>query len=226
MSRASDTAYGTIREMIISGELAPGDPLAEEALAEICGVSRTPVRDAMRRLESEMLIRRSGTQRSFVADWSLDDIEDAFELRAMLEGLAARRAASRIGNDAIAQLRALNNRLGDAIEAEVPDVETFLGQNRQFHSLILSVANSKRLEMLLQTLVEQPIIWRTAHHYSVAELRRSHQEHGELIVAFQRGDANWAETIMTGHIRRAFHTYADAHNSLALLGDERARKRA
>ncbi|MEP2735916.1 MAG: GntR family transcriptional regulator [Erythrobacter sp.] len=226
MSRASDTAYHTIREMIISGALAPGDALAEEALAQICGVSRTPVRDAMRRLESELLIRRSGTQRSFVADWSLDDIQDAFELRALLEGLAAKRAAALMTDDAIAKLSAFNKRVGEAVEGLNPDVETFLENNRHFHNLILSVADSARLEKLLQTLIEQPIIWRTAHHYSTAELRRSYQEHDELIAAFKRGDAEWAETIMVGHIRRAFHTYADAHNSLAVKDREHEKRRA
>ena len=225
MSKASDTAYNAIREMIVSGELAPGDALAEEALAQACGVSRTPVRDAMRRLEGELLIRRSGTQRSFVADWSLDDIEDAFELRAMLEGVAAKRAAACMNDEAIAQLKAFNLRIQKAVDGANPDVEAFLENNRNFHNLILSVADSARLEKLLQTLIEQPIIWRTAHHYSTAELRRSHQEHDELIVAFQRSDAEWAETIMIGHIRRAFHTYADAHHSLALLDDEHKKRR-
>ena len=110
MSRASDHAYTVIRGMILAGDLPPGSQLSEEALAQHCEVSRTPVRDALRRLESDLLIRRSESQRSFVADWSDDDIEDAFELRSMLEAQAARRAAARI---APAQLEALkhHNRL-------------------------------------------------------------------------------------------------------------------
>ncbi len=226
MSRASDIAYNTIREMIVSGELMPGDPLGEEALAEICGVSRTPVRDAMRRLESELLIRRSESQRSFVADWSLDDISDAFELRAMLEGLAAQRAASRISAADIRKLEAYNQRIGEANASTPADVDAFLEENRKFHTLILDVAGSARLKTLLQTLIEQPIIWRTAHHYSPHELLRSYQEHDELIAAFKRGDPAWAEAIMSGHIRRAFHAYSDAHHGLAMLDAERSKKRA
>ena len=87
MSRASDRAYSHIRSMILSGELQPGSQIREEALAELCGVSRTPVRDALRRLEAELFIRRNESQRSFVADWSLDDLEEAFQLRAMLEAM-------------------------------------------------------------------------------------------------------------------------------------------
>ncbi len=226
MSRASDIAYGTIREMIVSGGLAPGDPLGEEALAEMCGVSRTPVREAMRKLEAELLIRRSESQRSFVADWSLDDIEDAFELRAILEGLAASRAATRIDANGIEQLKSFNDRIGRAIEQKPAEIDVFLEENRKFHTLILDIAESARLKTLLQTLIEQPIIWRTAHHYSLHELRRSYQEHDELISAFERGDAAWAQTIMAGHIRRAFHAYSDAHHGLAMLEAERSKKRA
>lgn len=226
MSRASDKAYSTIRELIVSGELAPGATLREEALAELCGVSRTPVRDAMRRLEAELLIRRNGTQRSFVADWTLDDIEDAFELRALLEGLAAKRAAEQIDDASINKLENLNNTLGEAVNASPPDVEVFLEMNRQFHTLILTISGSRRLEALLQSLIEQPIIWRTAHHYNDEELRRSHHEHNELIAAFRRRDAAWAETVMAGHIRRAFYAYADAHRGMAQAEAGQERKQA
>lgn len=226
MSKASDIAYETIREMIVSGELAPGDPLGEEALAEACGVSRTPVREAMRRLEVELLITRTESQRSFVADWSLDDIEDAFELRAMLEGLAARRAATRIDIESVDRLKSFNEAIGRAVSRTPAGVDVFLEENRKFHTLILEAAGSTRLKTLLQALIEQPIIWRTAHHYDERELHRSHQEHDELIAAFERGDSAWAESIMSGHIRRAFHAYSDAHQEMVVLELERSRKRA
>ncbi|QYU68748.1 GntR family transcriptional regulator [Leptolyngbya sp. 15MV] len=224
MSRASDRAYAAIREMIISGELAPGDQLGEEALAERCGVSRTPVRDALRRLEADMLVRRSESQRSFVADWSLDDIEDVFDLRAMLEGHAARRAAERMDDTTLGELRACNAAIGRAILLATPDVEAFLERNREFHSIILRIAASPRLTSLLGTLIEQPVVWRTAHQYGRDELRRSHGEHEELLAAFARRDGAWAESIMAGHIRRAFHAYADAHRGMSAI-DSRDRVR-
>lgn len=211
MSRASDKAYATIREMIVSGELAAGESLGEEALAEVCGVSRTPIREALRRLESEMLIRKTESQRSYVADWSLDDISDVFELRAMLEGYAARRAARHVDEEVIKALKEHNSALQHAVFKESPDIEEFLHRNREFHTLIVQNALSPRLEMLLQALIEQPVIWRTAYHYEPDELKRSYQEHEELIYALERHDGPWAESIMTGHIRRAYHAYADAH---------------
>jgi DNA-binding GntR family transcriptional regulator len=67
---------------------------------------------------------------------------------------------------------------------------------------------------MLAKLVEQPVVWRTAHHYGREALRRSHREHEELIAAFARRDASWAEAVMGAHIHRAFHAYADAHRGL------------
>lgn len=213
MSRASDHAYTVIRGMILAGELPPGAQLSEEALALRCEVSRTPVRDALRRLESDLLIRRSESQRSFVADWSDDDIEDAFELRAMLEAQAARRAATRIAPAQLEALRHHNRLIGAAIAGERPDIPAFLDNNRAFHEIILTAAGSSRLASLLTRLIEQPVVWRTAQNYDRENLQRSHHEHEELIAAFARGDAAWAASIMTGHIRRAFHAYLDAYTA-------------
>lgn len=160
-----------------------------------------------------MLVGRTDTQRTFVADWSIDDVADAFELRAMLEARAARRAAERMTEPALARIRAANRTLSAAIQHPSPDVAGFLDGNREFHAIILEVAGSRRLAALLGTLIEQPVVLRTARQYSREELRRSHAEHEELTAAFARRDGAWAEAIMTSHILRAYHAYADAHRA-------------
>jgi DNA-binding GntR family transcriptional regulator len=217
MTKASDRAYEAIRGMILSGELSSGDALREEALAERCGVSRTPIREALRQLEVELLVRRTDSQRSYVADWSLDDVADAFELRAMLEGHAAHRAAERMTDDVFSRLNSCNNAIYAAISKAQPDVTTFLDRNREFHALILETAGSRRLANLLTSLIEQPVVWRTAQHYSAEAFERSHSEHSDLLAAFERRDGEWARSIMEGHIRRAFHAYSDAHSGLGRL---------
>jgi DNA-binding GntR family transcriptional regulator len=212
MSKASDRAYEQIRAMILSGELASGEQLREERLADLCGVSRTPIRDALQRLESELFIRRNEAQRSFVADWSIDDVEEAFTLREMLEGYAARRAATRISTEQLARLKWLNSAIANAIDCTPPDIRTFLEHNREFHATILDAAASPRLASALGRLIEQPVVWRTAQNYDRENLHRSQREHDELLAAFARADGGWAEAVMRAHIRRAFHTYADAHS--------------
>ncbi len=221
MSKASDAAYRLIRAEILAGNLAPGEQLREEQLAEVCGVSRTPVREALRRLEVERFVRRSDSQRTFVNEWSFDEIEESFALRALLEGRAASRAASRISDDALARLDSHNFAIRRAIAGPAMDVGAFLDHNRAFHAIVLEAAGSPNLAQLLTGIVEQPIVARTARHYDRTQIGRSLAEHEELVLAFRRRDPAWAEAVMTGHIRRAFHAYSDAYRA-AMPPEERA----
>lgn len=216
MSRAGDRAYNQIRTLILSGKLSPGEQLREEQLAELCGVSRTPVRDALRRLEAELFVVRSDSQRSFVADWSREDVDEMFTLRGMLESHAAARAASRISAGAVEDLRGLNRAIEEAISGSRPDVQEFLERNRAFHTIILEAADSPRLSATLSTLVEQPVVRRTALLYSPDQLSRSANEHNELIAAFEARDSEWARAVMHGHIRRAFHAFSEASPQVRL----------
>jgi DNA-binding GntR family transcriptional regulator len=210
MSRASDHAYREIRHLILSGDAVPGSPLKEEHLAVLCGVSRTPVRDALRRLEAELYVARSDTQRAFVADWTHEDVDEMFVLRGMLEAHAAARAATRFDAEALDALRDRNTQLEAAIKGDRPDIGAFLDHNRAFHQIIVETASSPRLAATLGALVEQPVVRRTAMQYGQAQLTQSAREHRELIQAFAARDSDWARAVMTGHIRRAFHAFSDA----------------
>ena len=208
MTRAADRAYAEIRSLILSGDAAPGTQLTEEQLADICGVSRTPVRDALRRLEAELYIVRSDSQRAFVADWSQADVDEMFTLRGMLEAHAARRAATRLDAAGVAALRDCNAAIEAAVSRGEPDIRAFLDSNREFHRLIVEAARSPRLAATLATLVEHAVVRRTALHYGRGQLEQSAREHRELILAFEARDPDWAHAVMTGHIRRAFHAFS------------------
>ncbi len=210
MSRASEQAYAKIRAHLLSGAVTAGEQLTEDQLAQITGVSRTPVREAVRRLENELLLVRSDTKRLFVADWSRDDIEELFALRQMLECHAAERAAQRLSRTQIAALEQINRELTAAVEASEPDVARFLDANRAFHEAIVEAAESPRLGQLLARLVEAPVVLRTARTYSTDDLRQSARDHDELIAAFAARDPDWARAVMGSHLRRAFHTFARA----------------
>lgn len=210
MTTAADRAYAEIRDLIVSGTLEPGAPLREEHLAERCAMSRTPIRDALRRLEADHLVVRTPSQRTFVASWSNDDIEEAFLLRGMLEGYAASRAAQHIDAETLAAMHAANRAITAAVTADPPDVGTFLAQNRVFHDLLLEAARSPRLTATLASLIEQPVIHRTAFRYARSELERSAAEHKELLAALEARDPGWAGAVMAAHIRRAFHAFTDA----------------
>lgn len=208
MSRAAEQAYTKIRAHLLSGAAQPNEQITEDQLTQITGVSRTPVREAVRRLEDELLLVRSDTKRLFVADWSRDDIEEMFTLRQMLECHAAERAAHRLSRAQMAHLEAVNRTLKDAIAQDQPDVVRFLEANRSFHEAIIDAAHSPRLGQLLGKLVEAPVVLRTARNYSLDDLRQSARDHDELIAAFRTRDAEWARAVMGSHLRRAFHTFA------------------
>jgi len=150
------------------------------------------------------------SKRIFVADWSRDDIDEMFTLRQMLEVHATRRAAERFTLKQIAELEAVNSQLHEAVECDPPDITRFLNLNRSFHEIITQAARSPRLAQVLAMLVEQPVVLRTARHYSAKDLKQSARDHDELIAAFKAGDPEWAEGIMGSHLRRAFHAFADA----------------
>lgn len=205
MSKASDQAYEELRSRILSGELAPGTQLKEEELAALCGVSRTPVRAAIRQLEAELFVRRTDSQRSFVAEWNNDDLEEVFVLRGMLEAYAVRRAATRANASVIAGLTAANEAMRTVIEDLDFDLPAYLAANARFHALILETAASDRLAALLGKLVLQPVVQQTVRAYSREQLLRSYREHVEITTALARRDPDWAEALMTAHIRRALH---------------------
>ncbi len=207
---AADRAYAEIRGLILAGDASPGTPLREEALADIVGVSRTPIRDALRRLEVELYAVRTPGGRLVVADWDSDDVAEIFALRAMLEGHAAARAARRVSPAQLAELRQCNAAIEAAVALPQPDIARFLAENRRFHDIILSASASARLSTMLAGLVEQPIVRRTATRYDRADLARSAHEHGQLIQAFAAHDEDWARAVMTAHIRRALHAFQDA----------------
>ena len=211
--KASERAYAEIRGLILAGDASPGTPLREEALADIVGVSRTPVREALKRLEAEHYAIRTPGGRLVVAAWDVDDVAEIFALRAMLEGHAAARAARRLSPDGLSALKACNQALHDALAADEPDVARFLAENRRFHDLVIGASASARLATMLASLVEQPIVRRTATRYARDDLMRSANEHDQLIQAFAARDADWARAVMAAHIHRALHAFRAASPS-------------
>ncbi len=206
MSLAADRAYGRIRTAILDGEFAPASRLKEEELVRLCGVSRTPIREALGRLAAEDYVIAVPNQGAQVKTWSDADMVDLFDLRALLEGHAAARAARLIDRDGI---RLLQDNIAqmEAVFASALDderkTETFLRLNGELHESIWKATGSARLESLLGRLVEQALVVRTAHQYTMARILQSHQHHCDLVEALTHGDPLWAEAAMRGHIRAA-----------------------
>lgn len=203
MPRAADQAYRLLRERILQGSLAPGDHLGESELAASLAVSRTPVRDALRRLQVEGLVQQEPNRGARVSDWS-EDVAELYELRMLLEGHAARRAATRLQSQQVDRLEELCGLMEQAAQDEAgPHVDRIAELNSEFHRIILSAASSSRLSALTSTVVELPLVLRTFQRYARKDLQRSFAHHRELVDGFRARDAAWAESVMRSHISAA-----------------------
>jgi DNA-binding GntR family transcriptional regulator len=198
---ASAAASEVIREAIVDGRLPPGRRLKEEELARELGMSRTPVREALLVLESEGLVESIPRRGATVRAYAVGDLDEVYELRALLEGYAARRAATRITAEDLARLDKSCDRF-DALRAE-DDLRDVVKENLLFHSLILEVAGSVRLAALVRTVVEIPLVYKSFYRYSPEQKLISQHYHRQLARALRAGDAERAELIMKEHVLEA-----------------------
>ena len=203
MSRSAEKAYLHIRDAIVNADYLPGSHLKEEDLSAAIGLSRTPIREALRRLATEGLVAFARNQGTFVERFTADDIDEIFQLRATLEAHSAARAATRIGEAEIAELKRLTGEM-EALQGRPIDdayVHEFNRLNAEFHRLILSVAQSRRLEAMLETIIDIPLILMKHFNWqAIVDLERSCLQYRELISAFENRDPDWASSLMRAHI--------------------------
>jgi DNA-binding GntR family transcriptional regulator len=200
----TDFMAALLRELIITGDLKPGEALRQRDLADRFGVSPTPVREALRRLESEGLVRYDPHRGSTVIEADVGGVQEKFRIRAALEGLAASLAAPKISDDDIRELESYNERLADPslTPDEVNDI------NRTLHFRVYEMAGSPLLlalmRLLWQSFPQGPQVTRPREE-SVAE-------HDQLIEALRRRDPAAAQAITQQHILGAIpHLTAGSH---------------
>ncbi|MEZ0050267.1 DNA-binding GntR family transcriptional regulator [Mycobacterium sp. MAA66] len=204
MAAASEQALMELRQLILTGDLAPGARLGEVELAAQLGVSRTPVREALRTLSSQGLVELLPNKGARVVHWSAADLDEIYVLRAMLESHAARRATSRIERNQIAELTGLCEQMeACASRGRTADLVRLSEFNSRFHSVITEAADSPRLETMLANVVQVPLAVRTFVRYNPEALSRSMSHHRELVAALDAGAPDWAASIMQSHINAA-----------------------
>lgn len=204
MPKAVERAYSRIRSAIVDGEFPPGMHLEEEGLAESTGVSRTPVREALRRLAAEGFVEFVPHQGAFVPTWTEADHHEIFDLRAVLESFGARLAARRVSPAALDELRSLTAGMEEAARSHRPDrMDDVADLNNRFHGAVLTASGNRRLRQLAQATVAMPLVLRTFQKYSAERLERSLAHHREIVDALAAHDESWAEAIMRTHILSA-----------------------
>jgi DNA-binding GntR family transcriptional regulator len=204
MARAAEKAYRTVRERILRGVYPAALRITEQEIADATGVSRTPVREALRRLQAEGFVTVIANQGAIVTQWPAGDTDDVFELRALLEPYGAARAARRITPEGIEELRKLAQAQYDECERRADGFLERIGNlNSQFHRLIQNFSGNARLATLMPVLIEAPLVLRTFATYEPRELLRSASHHIEIVSALEAHDPEWAAAIMRSHIHAA-----------------------
>ncbi|MEU0531085.1 GntR family transcriptional regulator [Amycolatopsis tolypomycina] len=184
-----------LRERILTGRLRPGDRLVERELAEDLGVSRVPVREAIRSLEAEGFVVVQSPRRVVVRQLARVDVEELFDVREALEGLAAGLAAARAG---AAERKQLERTLAEAARATTRgDVARIPALNSRFHDEIIAIAGNALLDTMLQPLAGR-LRWLTNQNERWASLL---EEHRRLYEAIASGDAERAKASAVEHVR-------------------------
>jgi DNA-binding GntR family transcriptional regulator len=202
--RAVDKAYDAVRSGIIAGRYLAGARLTEQEIATTVGVSRTPVREALRRLDAEGLVEFTPNLGAIVTVWSEADSDEVFDLRAMLESYSARRATLRASAEQIAELKSLaETQHRESVERRAGHLERIADLNSRFHRRLQEAAASARLSRALAALIEAPLMMRTFQMYTPEDLERSALHHLEIVRALEARDPEWAASVMLSHVHAA-----------------------
>jgi len=199
-----------IREMILRGELGPGERVAEAPLAERLGMSRTPVRQALPVLAQEGLLAEHQTRGYVVRGFSTADVLDAIDLRGVLEGLAARRVAERGASRTLLQALRVCLAEGDQILAEGHVADKFealyVDMNVRFHQLIVAECRSPIIQQALERNARIPFAGPQALALDKTSLERmydtmayAHRQHHCIVSALERGESARVEALMREH---------------------------
>jgi DNA-binding GntR family transcriptional regulator len=195
-----EAAYRHLKTRIMSAELAPGATVNEQAIAEALGISRTPVREAIRKLEQEGLVMRYPNRGAVVTQLSMKDVLEIWQIREILEPAACRLAASRIDGAALAEVeKAVRDLQGQ--EGGARDYESHHRSDLALHGLILEAAGNATLRQVVEMLSERIMQVRIVN--SPARFHDSVAEHLQIIAALRAGDPAAAAEAMRRHLANA-----------------------
>jgi DNA-binding GntR family transcriptional regulator len=201
VSDAVEVAYQAIRRAIIEGTYPAGARLPEEELSERIGVSRTPIRQALRQLEHQGHVELRPRRGAWVSSWTAADIAEVYGVRAQLESYGAQIAAQKIGALELRHLEECCLRMEALEDARRPGYLDELGElNNEFHASLLRATGNRRLMTSLASIVETPLILRVYHSYAEQRRREALRHHREILAAVSARDGEWAAATMRVHI--------------------------
>lgn len=201
-------ALGELRRLLLTGELAPGQPIRQDALADLLGVSRVPIREALKILEGEGQVEYRPRRGYIVSELSVDDLSEIYRLRRLLETEAARQAVKLITDEEIAALEAAEAEVEAAGAAE--DVVAIATANRRFHFIVFEAARMPHLLTLLTRLWDATAAYRSVYYGSDERRRRFEEEHWSIINAVRARDARDLVKLLNVHRDASIDTLRQA----------------
>lgn len=207
MGRPADEVYRALKSAIQTGRLAPGEHLVEDTLRTEYGLSRTPIRNALRRLAENGLVTIEANRGAFVASWTSDDVAEVMSIRALLEPHAAALAAERRTEEQLERLLEICSSMEACERKRAGDFRDELArQNHELHTSVLECAASPRLFTITANLTRAPLMVGSFQFYSDDQLQRSLREHRDLVEAIETRDAPSARAVMEAHLRQSYRT--------------------
>jgi DNA-binding GntR family transcriptional regulator len=194
-----ELAYTQLREAILTGTLAAGTPLRQEELASQLGMSRLPVREALRRLDSEGLVQLRPRRGYIVATLDREEIDDVLDLHGTLEAMAGHAATLRRDDDVVADLERCVGQLERVSSRSPVDVEAFTALNAQFHERLLETSGRPFLNRMLRLVRGNAERYTRAGAGMLFDLRESQHEHRSILEAYRAGDAAAVAKLCRAH---------------------------
>ena len=194
--------YSILKDMIMERKLLPGQKIPQEKLARDLGISRTPLIGALKFLEQDKLVESVPRRGFFVRLFSKEEMVYIFELREVLEGLAARRAAAKISDTQIIELNSFFKHFAD--QKNISDVKEYAREDRQFHSFVIDVGAKEFLKSILLTTNIISFSYQVLHTEGlVRPPNETIQEHLAVIAAIKVRDSEAAEELMRQHFKKS-----------------------
>jgi len=194
---AQEAVLAELRRLLVTGELAPGAPVRQEAVAERLGVSRVPVREALKVLEGEGALVYAPHRGYVVAELSVDDLVEVYRLRELLEAEAIRVAVPRLTDVDVSAIGAAAHDVDAAGRAG--DLVAMTAANRDFHFLLFDAAGMTRLSRTLRQLWDATDVYRAVYFGATGNRERVHADHAELLAALRARDVRRAVAAQKSH---------------------------
>lgn len=195
-----EMVYEELKMQILKGSIIPGTRMMEVELAEEMGVSRTPIREAIRKLEKEGLVTIEPRRGAYASMISTEDMVEILEVRQDLEGLAAYFAADRMTKSQMEELKQVSNSYNEAVKEG--NMEAMIKHDTRFHHIIVESCRNKILVQMIEQLQELVLRFRYIYYDNFKRAENMPEEHEAIVAAIAEGDADKARAAADIHIER------------------------